>query len=153
VGVVTEVVRVIAAPPEQVFDVLADGWTFPLWVVGAAHMRDVDRHWPAVGAQLHHSVGSWPFMLEDTTEVLELDHGRRIVLAARAWPFGVARVELVLDPHPEGTTVRMREAAVAGPARLIPGAVQSLLLRGRNRESLERLAAVVCGQRVSGERD
>ncbi|MGI5131600.1 SRPBCC family protein [Pseudonocardia sp. CA-107938] len=144
----TEVAQVIAAPPMEVFAVLGDGWTYPLWVVGASHMRKVDPEWPAVGARLHHSVGSWPMLIEDTTEVVELDPGRRLVLAARAWPFGRARVEIVLEPHTDGTCVRMRETVVAGPARLIPGPVEAALLRLRNRESLQRLAAVVCRERV-----
>jgi hypothetical protein len=33
--------------PEQVFAVLHDGWTYPVWVVGASRMRDVDPGWPA----------------------------------------------------------------------------------------------------------
>ena len=35
--------RTIAATPEQVWSVLADGWLYPLFVVGAARMRDVDE--------------------------------------------------------------------------------------------------------------
>ena len=61
--------RTIAATPEQVWSVLADGWLYPLFVVGAARMRDVDETWPAVGARLHHSIGAWPLMIDDTTEV------------------------------------------------------------------------------------
>jgi len=32
---------------EQVWDVLGDGWLYPLWVVGASRIRDVDDGWPA----------------------------------------------------------------------------------------------------------
>ena len=49
--------RVVQAPPEKVWEVLSDGWLYPLWVVGASRMRAVDEHWPALGARLHHSVG------------------------------------------------------------------------------------------------
>jgi hypothetical protein len=66
----TEVTRLVDAPPAEVFATLADGWTYPLWVVGAAHMRAVDPAFPAVGSKLHHSVGLWPLLIEDTTEVL-----------------------------------------------------------------------------------
>ena len=31
--------RVVQATPEQVWDVLADGWVYPVWVVGATRMR------------------------------------------------------------------------------------------------------------------
>ena len=52
--------RVINATPAQVWEVLSDGWLYPLWVVGATRMRDVDDTWPLTGAKLHHSVGVWP---------------------------------------------------------------------------------------------
>ena len=68
--------RTVSATPEQVWEVLADGWLYPLFVVGASRMRDVDESWPAVGARLHHSVGTWPLLIDDTTEVLEVEEGR-----------------------------------------------------------------------------
>jgi uncharacterized protein YndB with AHSA1/START domain len=136
------VTRLIGAPVARVFAVLADGWTYPLWVVGASHMRAVDAEWPAVGARLHHSVGLWPLVIEDTTEVLEMEPGRRLVLRARVWPTGAARVELDLAPHPDGTIVTMREQVVEGPGQLIPPAAQHALLVPRNREALARLDAI-----------
>jgi uncharacterized protein YndB with AHSA1/START domain len=143
----TEVTRRVAAPPEQVFATLADAWTYPLWVVGASHMRAVDPEFPAVGSRLHHSVGSWPLLIEDTTEVVEVEPGRRLVLHGRAWPTGVARIEIELLPASGGTTVRMSERAISGPATLIPATVQSLMLVPRNREALSRLEDVVHGRK------
>ena len=139
----TAVTRFVDAPPAEVFATLADGWTYPLWVVGAAHMRAVDPAFPAVGSKLHHSVGLWPLLIEDTTEVVEMEPGRRLVLHARAWPTGTARIELELLPAPGGTTVRMSERASSGPATLIPAMVQSLMLVPRNREALARLDDVI----------
>lgn len=138
-----EVSRVIPADPDRVWAVLADGWAYPLWVVGATHMRSVDPDWPAVGSKLHHSVGIWPLQIEDSTEVLAVEPGRMLELHARAWPAGTARVRLTLDPVPEGTLVTMAERSESGPARLVPWPVESFLLKQRNAESLERLAAVV----------
>ncbi len=54
--------RVMHATPEQVWSVLEDGWLYPLWVVGASRMREVEDGWPAAGSKLHHSVGSWPLL-------------------------------------------------------------------------------------------
>ena len=68
----SRVTRTVLAVPDQVWGVLADGWLYPLWVVGASRMREVDDHWPAVGARLHHSVGAWPALIDDTTSVLEM---------------------------------------------------------------------------------
>ena len=125
---------------------LADGWLYPLFVVGAARMRDVDETWPAVGARLHHSVGSWPLMLDDTTEVLEVEEGKRILLLARAWPAGQAHVEISLEPSGDQTVVTIVENATAGPGALIPKAVQDPQLHVRNIETLRRLAFVVEGR-------
>lgn len=36
--------RVIAATPEQVFAVLAHGWSYSNWVTGTSHMRAVDAN-------------------------------------------------------------------------------------------------------------
>jgi hypothetical protein len=35
-------VRASACSPQAVFEVLADGWLYPGWVVGASRMRAVD---------------------------------------------------------------------------------------------------------------
>ena len=142
----TAVSTVIAAPPEQVWKVLADGWLYPLWVVGASTMRQVDDHWPAPGARLHHSVGVWPAMIDDTTSSLACEEGSRLELQARAWPAGEARVVLRLRPVPGGTEVVMREYADTGPARLVPHLLQAPLIRARNRESLRRLSALAEGR-------
>ena len=61
-------VRVMHCTPDDVFRVLANGWLYPLWVVGASRMRDVADDWPAEGSTLHHSFGSWPALVNDTTE-------------------------------------------------------------------------------------
>lgn len=141
--------RTLAATPEQVWSVLSDGWLYPLFVVGAARMRQVDETWPAVGAQLHHSVGAWPLMIDDTTEVLEVEEERRILLLARGWPAGQAHVEIRLEPTPGSsgsTIVTMVEQATAGPGALVPKPVQDVQLHARNLEALQRLAYVVEGR-------
>lgn len=142
--------RPVRATPEQVWSVLADGWLYPLFVVGAARMRDVDDTWPAVGSRLHHSVGSWPVMIDDTTEVLEVEEGKRILLLARAWPAGQAHVEISLEPSAgqgdDHTVVTIVENATAGPGALVPKPIQDAQLHVRNIETLRRLAFVVEGR-------
>ena len=97
----------VSAPPEAVWEVLADGWVYTGWVVGASRMRAVDPAWPVPDARLHHSVGGWPLLLDDTTSLLEADPGRELVLKARAWPMGAAHVRVLLAAHDGGTLVRM----------------------------------------------
>jgi uncharacterized protein YndB with AHSA1/START domain len=142
-----EVSRIVDAPREQIFAILADGWMYASWVVGASHIRDVDPGWPAVGTRIHHCVGPWPLQVRDQTEVLAVNPPRMLELKASAWPFGQARVRLELEPLPDGRTeVRMQEEFISGPARLLPHAVQVILLAPRNRESLSRLADLAEGR-------
>jgi len=136
----------IEATPDQVWKVLSDGWLYPLWVVGATRMREVDDHWPQPGAKLHHSAGVWPLAIDDTTEVLEVDPGTRLKLRARAWPTGAAEVEISLTPRGASTLVELHEDAVSGPGRLVPSPLRQPLLHVRNVEALRRLAALAEGR-------
>jgi uncharacterized protein YndB with AHSA1/START domain len=135
-----EVRRKIDASPADVFAVVADGWTYPSWVVGAVRMRAVDDSFPEVGTRLHHSVGAWPLMIHDHTEVKRYDPGKRLVLQGRAWPAGEAEIDIELTPDGTGTLVTMREDAVRGPATAVPSAVRAAGLVVRNKETLRRLA-------------
>ncbi|GAB48919.1 SRPBCC family protein [Mobilicoccus pelagius] len=128
------------ATPEQVWAVIADGWTFPSWVVGASRMRAVEPTWPGVGGRLHHSVGGWPALIDDETEVLESEPGRRIVLKARIRPAGEARVEITLVPQDGGTLVRMAEDFTNGPMSFLPKPAREAAIGPRNVETLRRLA-------------
>jgi len=138
--------RTVSATPEQVWEVLSDGWLYPLFVVGASRMRDVDESWPAVGARLHHSVGTWPLLIDDTTEVLEVEEGRRLLLKARGWPAGEAHVDISLRPDGDTTLVTMEEDATAGPGVLVPKPLRDAQLHWRNVEALRRLAFLVEGR-------
>jgi uncharacterized protein YndB with AHSA1/START domain len=138
-------VRAMACDPEDVFRVFDDGWLFPSWVVGASRMRDVDAEWPRTGAHLHHSVGTWPALLNDSTEVLEYDPPRRFVLQARGWPVGEAQVTLEVKPFRGGSLVRIEEHAASGPATLVPAPLMDVLIRWRNAETLQRLAYLAEG--------
>jgi len=132
--------RTIKTTPDKVWAVLADGWLYPLWVVGASRMRDVDAEWPDVGARIHHSVGAWPLLLDDNTEVLDCEPGHLLEVRARSWPAGEARVVLRLTEVDGGTEVVMEEDVESGPARLVPKPVRTPMLAWRNVESLRRLA-------------
>lgn len=134
--------RLLHTTPERVWAVLADGWLYPLWVVGASRMREVENHWPAVGSRLHHSVGSWPLLLDDFTEVEEAVPNRFLQVKARGWPAGTARVRITLEPHAEGTMVTIEEDAKEGPGSLVPKPLRQPPLHWRNRETLRRLAYI-----------
>ena len=142
----SENVRTIKASPEQVFAVLADGWLYASWVVGASRIRGVSPSWPAPGAELHHSVGAWPLLIDDKSILLEWDPPRRAVIRARGWPIGEAQVTIEAKPHPSGSVVRILEDAAEGPGRLIPPVLRDPILRVRNIETLRRLAYLAEGR-------
>jgi Polyketide cyclase / dehydrase and lipid transport len=143
--------RIIGASADEIFQVLADGWSYSSWVVGAAHTRDVDPEWPAVGSRLHHRVGPWPVSIDDRTRVVAMEPGRLLELDARAWPVGAARVRVTLEPlDADRTRVRMAEYLTSPRARHLPRALQDLVLVPRNRECLARLDDLAV-HRIRGE--
>jgi uncharacterized protein YndB with AHSA1/START domain len=131
---------VVAAPPERVWEVLADPVLYGDWVVGSDVIRDWDDDWPAVGTRIHHRIGRRPVAIADHTEVLESVAPRRLVLRAHARPFPPARVVLEVEPHPAGTLVTMIEDPdMALVRRVVP---VHPVVRLRNGESLRRLRAL-----------
>jgi hypothetical protein len=137
--------RPMNCTPEQVFAVLADGWLYPTWVVGASRMRGVDDSWPSVGSTIQHSVGVWPVLLNDSTVLLEWDPPRHAMLKARGWPAGEAHVAIDVQPRGNGCVVRITEDVVAGPARLVPKILSDAAIHARNTETLHRLAYLAEG--------
>jgi uncharacterized protein YndB with AHSA1/START domain len=137
--------RAASCRPEDVFAVLADGWLYAQWVVGAARMRAVDEGWPAPGTRLHHSVGPWPLLIDDTTSSVEYDPPARLVLQARAWPAGEASVAIHVEPTAQGCVISLFEDASRGPAKLIPPVLRRPMLDWRNTETLRRLSLLAEG--------
>ncbi len=137
--------------PEDVFRVLADGWLYPCWVVGASRMREVEDAWPQAGSRLHHSFGAWPALIDDVTVVEAYDPPRRMVMRAKGWPIGEARVTIDVQPRGRGSAVRLQEEAVAGPGRFVPAPLLDLGLHWRNTETLHRLAYLAEGMAVPAQ--
>ena len=138
--------RHLSCAPEDVFAVLANGWLYPTWVVGASRMRDVEHAWPSAGAKIHHSFGVWPALIDDTTSILEWDPPRHAKLKARGWPMGSAHVVLDVVAEPAGCLVTITEDAVEGPGTLVPKPARDVMIKLRNRETLQRLAYLAEGR-------
>jgi uncharacterized protein YndB with AHSA1/START domain len=133
----------IDAPPERVFAVLSDPASYGDWVVGSQAVRGADRGFPDAGTRFHHRLGPiWPFVIDDDTEVLEVEPPRRLVLKTNAKLLGSARVELRLAPDGAGTRVTMIEEPVAWQTRLLVNPLTDQLVRVRNAESLRRLRRI-----------
>jgi uncharacterized protein YndB with AHSA1/START domain len=134
--------RDLRATPERVWQLLADGRRYADWVVGASHVRKVEPAWPVVGSKIHHTIGVWPLHLRDTTAVEECEMGSRLVLEARARPFGRARVEIVLQEIPTGTRIVMTEGARSPSVARWSNLWLAPLIHVRNVEALRRLATL-----------
>jgi uncharacterized protein YndB with AHSA1/START domain len=139
--------RLIDAPPERVFAVLADPDAYGYWVVGSDTIRDADAAWPAVGTRFHHRVGFGPIKVNDHTEVLAVDPPRLLQLRAKARPLGTAHVTMELERRGDATLVTMIEDAGDPLTKLVFNPLTHLLVRGRNVESLRRLEELATAER------
>jgi uncharacterized protein YndB with AHSA1/START domain len=129
----------VNAPPEAVYDVLADPESYAHWVVGATRTRKADASWPRVGSKFHHTQGAFGLGLPDNTEVVAAARPRQLVLEARIRPFAVNKVEMRLRRRGRGTCVTMVEYPVGGIARKLDNPLLHAALHLRNLESLRRL--------------
>ncbi|MBN3510144.1 SRPBCC family protein [Mycolicibacterium septicum] len=134
--------RDTTATRKQVWDVIADGWTYSQWVVGNTRMRAVDPNWPAPGSVIHHTIGIWPMALNDETVVESCTPGEELVLLAKARPFGLARIALRLSDTSSGSRIEMAEVPVGGPLNWVPRRLALAVAYPRNRECTERLVTL-----------
>jgi uncharacterized protein YndB with AHSA1/START domain len=139
---VATVTATINSSPAGVFAVLADGWLYSNWVVGTSHMRAVEAGWPAAGSRLYHASGVWPVVTRDESIVEEAEPNRRLVLVAKGWPLGEARVVIELAAAGDATVVTMTETPIAGPGKWVHNPLTDAILVRRNVEALARLAAL-----------
>jgi uncharacterized protein YndB with AHSA1/START domain len=135
--------RTIHASPDRVFAVLADGWSYSDWVVGTAHIRDVEPNWPAPGSTLHHKAGPWPLSLKDSSTVVACEPNRSMTMKVGLWPLGEGVVKFQLQPvGANATRITMHEDFHAGPLQWMRNKINDLVLHRRNIESLRRLADI-----------
>jgi uncharacterized protein YndB with AHSA1/START domain len=129
----------IAAPPEDVFAVLADPERYVEWVVGTTDTNTIDEAWPAPGSRLGYRVGIGPLAFTDVTEVVEVRPPSRMVLRAQIRPLGTATIELDLSADGNGTRLVMREEPASGFVRATHTRLTDVILRRRNDAALARL--------------
>jgi len=135
--------RSTSASREQVWAVIADGWTYSQWVVGNSRMRAVDPQWPAAGSTIQHSIGVWPLLVDDVTVVEECVPLEQLVLLAKGRPFGKARITMRLfDIEGGGCRIEMAEVPVGAPLGWVPDRLALAAAIPRNRECTWRLAAI-----------
>ncbi|PNI10603.1 polyketide cyclase [Arthrobacter sp. AFG7.2] len=133
------------SPAADVWKVVADGWLYSGWVVGASRIRAVDDTWPSAGARLHHSVGAWPLVINDSTRVTAVEPGKSLELLARGWPMGEAKIIISLEDRGDQCLVTISEDAIRGPGRKVPKVMRDPMITVRNRETLKRLELMAAG--------
>jgi uncharacterized protein YndB with AHSA1/START domain len=137
----------IEASPERIFEVLADPDTYAYWVVGSKKIRHSDPDFPAPGSKFHHKVGVGPITIKDHSEVEESDPPNFLQLRVKARPLGTGRVKMKIESVGEN---RSRVTMIEDPADPLTAVVFNplthLLMRGRNKEALARLAALAEGR-------
>lgn len=131
--------REIEAPPSAVFAVLADPTTYPEWLVGASDIREVEPNFPSPGAKFHHMVGVKPFVVPDSTEVIDVEPDRRLKLRVRTRPFVVAEATFELVGDDERCVVTLTEVPAFRPLGDVVRPLVDPLLHARNHRSLARL--------------
>jgi uncharacterized protein YndB with AHSA1/START domain len=131
--------RFMSAPPEAVWDALADPEGYRQWVVGSKRIRDADPTWPAPGSRFHHTVGVGPIEINDHTESLEAVAPQRLRLRVKGRPLLTAKVTMDLQPESGGTRVRMQEEPDGTFRLLALNPLFQWATRLRNAESLKRL--------------
>lgn len=131
---------VVEAPPTRVWALLADGHTYPDWVVGSAESRKVEPDYPSPGATLHHTQILPKVGLKDTSTVLFSEEPRRMRLEVRVRPFLVSHVEFTLVPEGKGRThVTMCEWPTGYPVAWLLRPLLGPGFKIRNAETLRRL--------------
>jgi uncharacterized protein YndB with AHSA1/START domain len=144
----------IDAPPDTVFDVLANPASYGHWVAGARKVHAADPEWPAPGSVFVHTQGWGPLpLLADLSAVLESRRPELLRMRVQARPFTVAHVTLRLHAQDGGTRVEMDEVAANLASMTTMNPLTDPLIRLRNAESLRRLKRMAEGKDPVPSRD
>jgi uncharacterized protein YndB with AHSA1/START domain len=135
--------REVRASRKELWDAMANGWTYAQWVVGNSRTRAVDANWPEPGSAIKHSVGVWPLVISDSTVVESCTPEEELVLRAGIGPLGAMKIILRLKDLPDGgCKIEMIEMPESGPVNAIPDRLVLAAVYPRNRECLWRLTAL-----------
>ncbi|MEU3844281.1 SRPBCC family protein [Streptomyces sp. NPDC028635] len=142
--------RLINARPGDVWEVLADGETYPRWVVGPCAAEPVRGQWPHKDAAIRYEIPLGPLRLSNETIVRRCEEGAALELEANAGPLGTARIAIELRPWGDGCLVIVDEHPLQGAGGLLHNAGFEVLIQVRHRAMLARLAKL-CEARARGE--
>ena len=129
----------IGAPPDRVFEVLSDPFSYGHWVVGTRQVLGTEGPWPESGASLRYEAGLWPLRMRDRTIVLGAQPPRRLELLAKASPLPDAAITLEVRPAAGGSEVTLHEHPANVFLRIAIGPLGHMALAARNNRALRRL--------------
>ncbi len=133
----------VKAPPQAVWKVLCDGYSYAEWVVGTREIRRVEPGWPGPGTSIHFTAGSGPLHLEDRTTSRIFEENKLLELEAHARPYGSVRISIQVLAWGEDSVVIIDEHPLRGSSLIYENPIVELLLTLRGRRMLNRLAAVI----------
>jgi hypothetical protein len=134
----------IKRSPEDVWQVLSDGWAYAEWVAGTQNIRDVDPRWPEPGARIHYTFGVGRWTIDDVTTVRLMEPCRRLELEAFAGLLGTARISIELLRWGDSrTVVIIDEHPLTGLGARWHSVPLDAALRLRNRRMMRSLGNVV----------
>ena len=146
--VLTSYAGTTSASPDRVWRVVANGWLFAQWAIGAVKVCRVDDDWPSAGSSLDHAFGHGRFVLRSETRVLASTPGELLRVRTDGWPTGGSELTVTLESGPSGTILLVDELAVAGPDHVLPPAVHTMLLQWRNTQLVRGLALLAEGSQT-----
>jgi uncharacterized protein YndB with AHSA1/START domain len=129
----------VDVPPDAVWRMLCDPYSYPQWVVGTDRTVEADPDWPAPDSAFK---VRFPLGLKDLTHARIVEPEKRIVLDTGGGPWGAARADIRLEARNGGTHVTMIEnpAGFTAPLRYFPPAQWALKVR--NAEAMRRFREV-----------
>ncbi len=96
----------VSAPPEKVWDVLADIGNIYSWNPGVVHSEQTTPGEVAVGACRRCNLGGKNYLDEEVIE-FERPHKLTIRITDTNLPFKTADIRFSLEPHGDGTIVKV----------------------------------------------
>ena len=106
----------VSATPDEVFAVLSDPYRYPEWVLGTTEVVSADGSWPKAGSSFDYRAGPPPLVWPGSTEVVDVDPPRRLVLQTTL-PIGGVHIDIEIHPADEGSTIFITEHATVPSLR------------------------------------
>lgn len=133
---------IVRAHPKDVWEVLADPYSYDQWVMGTKQIVCADREWPAVGSAFIYEAGLGPLRFRGRTAVREVEEPSRLEMEADA-KLLAARVAISIKRWGDESRVVLEEHWIRGSYLLLENPVVDLALNIRNRVMVKYLAREV----------